>query len=56
MRTTGAFVLAAVFAGCGAPAPEETPMTMAAARPGAGAPPIDHEAPATLETATFALG
>ena len=31
---------------------EEVPMRMSTA----GAPPIDREAPATLETATFALG
>jgi len=31
---------------------KEVPMKMSTA----GAPPIDREAPATLETATFALG
>jgi hypothetical protein len=37
-----------VAAGCG----KELPMRMSTA----GAPPIDGEAPAKLETATFALG
>ena len=41
---------ALLLGACGRP--EETPMRMAAA----GAPPIDREAPAKLETATFALG
>jgi hypothetical protein len=52
MTTRGWTGLAAALllgAGCGS---KERPMTMAAT----GAPPIDREAPATLETATFALG
>ena len=52
MSTLHRNLLAAVIvlgAGCRT---EDRPMRMAAA----GAPPIDREAPATLETATFALG
>jgi hypothetical protein len=37
---------------CSGPREEESPMAMSTA----GAPPIDREAPAQLETATFALG
>jgi hypothetical protein len=46
MRTT--LALALLLGGCS----EEVPMRMSTS----GAPPIDREAPAALETATFALG
>lgn len=44
----GSALAAAILLG----ATEESPMSTAAA----AAPPIDREAPAALETATFALG
>jgi hypothetical protein len=47
-RAFAAALMAAASLGCG----KEIPMRMSAA----GAPPIDREAPATLATATFALG
>jgi hypothetical protein len=36
--------------------PKETPMPVKTAAPPAARPPIDLEAPARVETATFALG
>jgi len=59
MRSAFRFVLAAVLAGCGSPQdgpkPEENPMPpTATAR--LGVPPIDADAPARFETATFAVG
>ena len=48
----------AAFAVCEEPGKEEDPMSpaAAAARKDAVIPPIDKEAPAKFETATFALG
>ena len=49
MRMKAALALALLLGAC---SKEEVPMRMSTA----GAPPIDREAPAKLETATFALG
>jgi hypothetical protein len=48
MRMKAALALALLLGACS----KEIPMKMSTA----GAPPIDREAPAKLETATFALG
>lgn len=48
-RMKRTLALLGLLAGCGG---QEVPMRMSTS----GAPPIDREAPAKLETATFALG
>ncbi|HXX93314.1 MAG TPA: hypothetical protein VEN81_06750 [Planctomycetota bacterium] len=63
MKRLAAMLAAGVLSACTdrpptamAPAKEGTPMTPNATVTRPGAPPIDREVPATLETATFALG